>query len=129
MKYAHIEDSGRLLGWYDADIHTTIPDPNIAVTDDTWLNALESKHNKVNTDGTTERVDFRTSDEMARDMRSTRNLLLQAKVDPIASNALRWAALSEASQAEWAAYRQALLDVPQQSGFPDNITWPQEPTT
>ena len=29
----------------------------------------------------------------------------------------------------WATYRQALRDIPTQSGFPDNITWPQEPTT
>ncbi len=29
----------------------------------------------------------------------------------------------------WATYRQALRDIPAQSGFPDNITWPQEPTT
>lgn len=28
----------------------------------------------------------------------------------------------------WAAYRQALRDVPQQSGFPLNITWPVKPT-
>ena len=28
----------------------------------------------------------------------------------------------------WATYRQALRDIPAQSGFPDNITWPQEPT-
>lgn len=31
------------------------------------------------------------------------------------------------SQAE-ADYRQALRDIPQQAGFPDNITWPQEPS-
>jgi len=48
-------------------------------------------------------------------------------VDTIAGNALRWASLSAEQQAEWAAYRQDLLDVPQQAGFPDNITWPQEP--
>jgi len=28
---------------------------------------------------------------------------------------------------EWKTYRQALRDVPAQSGFPDNITWPTEP--
>jgi len=48
-------------------------------------------------------------------------------VDAIAGNALRWAALDADTQAAWAAYRQALLDVPQQAGFPHNITWPTEP--
>lgn len=28
---------------------------------------------------------------------------------------------------KWAAYRQALRDVPQQAGFPDNIQWPSKP--
>ena len=28
-----------------------------------------------------------------------------------------------------ATYRQELRDIPAQAGFPDTITWPQEPTT
>lgn len=28
---------------------------------------------------------------------------------------------------KWAGYRQALRDVPQQAGFPDNVQWPTEP--
>jgi len=28
---------------------------------------------------------------------------------------------------EWLDYRQALRDITKQSGFPDNIDWPQEP--
>jgi hypothetical protein len=27
----------------------------------------------------------------------------------------------------WLAYRQALRDIPQQAGFPDNVTWPTKP--
>ena len=49
------------------------------------------------------------------------------EVDAIAGNALRWAALDADTQATWATYRQALLDVPQQSGFPTDITWPTKP--
>jgi len=30
-------------------------------------------------------------------------------------------------QAAWAEYRQALRDLPQQAGFPTEITWPQIP--
>lgn len=29
--------------------------------------------------------------------------------------------------ADWAAYRQALRDVPAQAGFPHNVTWPAKP--
>src|SRR6056297_2262065 len=40
-----------------------------------------------------------------------------------------WTQLPDApvDQAAWAEYRQALRDVPQQEGFPDNIVWPTEP--
>jgi len=49
------------------------------------------------------------------------------EVDAIAGNALRWAALDADTQAAWATYRQALLDVPQQAGFPHDIAWPTKP--
>jgi len=41
-----------------------------------------------------------------------------------------WTQLSDApvDQATWATYRSALRDIPDQSGFPSTITWPQEPT-
>lgn len=39
-----------------------------------------------------------------------------------------WMALSDVTMsAEWQAYRQALRDVPEQEGFPDNIVWPTKP--
>ena len=40
-----------------------------------------------------------------------------------------WTQVADApvDQAAWAAYRQALRDVPEQAGFPDNVTWPEEP--
>lgn len=42
-------------------------------------------------------------------------------------NQFFWATLSAEQQAERTNYRQALLDVPQQSGFPDAIQWPDYP--
>jgi hypothetical protein len=35
--------------------------------------------------------------------------------------------ISDAKKAEYLMYRQALRDVPEQSGFPDNIVWPTSP--
>lgn len=35
--------------------------------------------------------------------------------------------IPQATKDKWAAYRQALRDVPQQSGFPLNVAWPQKP--
>ena len=51
--------------------------------------------------------------------RQQRNQLL-AKTD--------WRAGSDLTMSqEWIDYRQALRDVPEQDGFPRNITWPTEP--
>jgi len=64
--------------------------------------------------------------ELAAEVRADRDGRL-TEVDAIAGNALRWAALDAETQALWATYRQALLNVPQQSGFPNTVTWPTEP--
>ena len=56
--------------------------------------------------------------------RIERDHRLATEVDPIAGNALRWADLSDAEKTKITVYRQALLDVPAQSGFPLNIIWP-----
>jgi len=63
----------------------------------------------------------------ATEVRAERDMLLSTKVDPLVSNSLRWADLSSDKQTEWTVYRQALLDVPQQSGFPNTIDWPTQP--
>ena len=64
---------------------------------------------------------------LSAELRSQRDVLLSG-VDAIASNALRWAALDAAAQDAWAVYRQGLLDVPQQAGFPINVNWPAKPS-
>ena len=63
----------------------------------------------------------------AATVRLERDIKLEQEVDPIAGNALRWAALTEEQRQAWAAYRLALLDVPQQAGFPHDVTWPEVP--
>lgn len=69
-------------------------------------------------------------DAIASDMiRDKRNYKLIKEVDPIATNILRWNDMTSEKQQEWADYRQALLDVPQQEGFPSSVTWPTKPST
>jgi hypothetical protein len=63
----------------------------------------------------------------AAGVRAERDNRLVAEVDPIVSNALRWADMTVEKQAEWAAYRTALLDITDQAGFPTDITWPTKP--
>lgn len=57
--------------------------------------------------------------------RNLRNELLDA-VDRV--NPIWYASLTQEQQQQLQAYRQALLDVPQQAGFPESVTWPTKPT-
>lgn len=64
---------------------------------------------------------------LAFQVREKRNALLKSVVDQMASNNLRWAEMTVEQQQAWADYRRALLDVPQQAGFPENVIWPTAP--
>ena len=57
-------------------------------------------------------------------IRLVRNELLK-QIDVI--NPVWYSALAQDQQAELVAYRQQLLDVPQQSGFPTQVEWPAKP--
>ena len=66
--------------------------------------------------------------ELAAGLRAERDQRLVEEVDPIVTNPLRWAELTDAKQAEWTQYRTDLLNLPAQSGFPNTVTWPTKPT-
>ena len=51
-------------------------------------------------------------------VRENRNLLLELS-DTMA--------LADRITDEWRTYRQALRDIPAQSGFPSNVIWPDDP--
>ena len=61
----------------------------------------------------------------ANKIRTERNILLSTTVDTM--NSIRWETLTDIQKQQWIEYRQALLDVPQQEGFPNNVTWPIKP--
>lgn len=60
-------------------------------------------------------------------VRTSRNVKLENEVDPIVSNDIRWAEMTTEEQNAWKQYRTDLLNVPQQAGFPHNVTWPTKP--
>lgn len=80
MKHAHIDTNNKLLGWYDSDIHATIPTPNVEVTEDVWQNAISNGHNTVYADGTTTLADYRTLDELKEQKASALHAKYQAKL-------------------------------------------------
>lgn len=73
-------------------------------------------------------------------VRQKRNDLLQTKIDPLVMNSLRWADLSDEEKSLVSAYRQDLLNVPEDNPnaiyvfskemgnyVEQNVTWPQAP--
>ncbi|MPM13217.1 hypothetical protein SDC9_59573 [bioreactor metagenome] len=72
-------------------------------------------------------LDFEALDmqRLTREARAHRDTLLKETVDSV--NPMRWEALTELQKDAWRVYRQALLDVPQQEGFPTAIVWPEVP--
>lgn len=77
---------------------------------DTWVENLDKKF-----------------EIFSNNIRAERDQKLTKEVDVIAGNALRWSSLSPEQQKEWSDYREALLNVPQQEGFPYSVVWPNKP--
>jgi len=106
------------LGWIP---FTASADDIEAMGADLYVRAVAGEFGSISD------YDGPSAEEMLTDaMRVERDARL-AQLDAIVGNPLRWAELTPAQQTELATYRQALLDVPQQSGFPTAINWPVLP--
>lgn len=68
-----------------------------------------------------------TLEEKSLKERQRRNKYLHMYIDTL--NGPRWEAMTQEQKNDWNAYRQKLLDVPQQEEFPENIIWPEVPTS
>ncbi len=66
-----------------------------------------------------------TEEQQEMQVRAARNSLL----DLCDWTQLPDAPLTAEQKQEWAEYRQALRDVPEQTGFPENVVWPSTPET
>ena len=63
----------------------------------------------------------------APDLSRLTEAVRQERDDLLASSDWTQVADAPVDQAAWSAYRQALRDIPQQAGFPTDITWPTKP--
>ena len=51
MKYANYDrETNEILGYYDDNIHTNIPEPNIKISDEAWQEALAIGANSIKDD-------------------------------------------------------------------------------
>lgn len=141
MKYTYYDpNSGEIIGVIDTN------DSNLAqmhLADKTWIPG-EYKFDRYyidqgqpvlkpdqprdgfdyNFDWTTKtwKLDIDRTSQRVRQVRDSE----LAQVDKV--NPVWYSSLSAEQQSELAVFRQALLDVPQQSGFPTATIWPPKPT-
>lgn len=66
------------------------------------------------------------SNLVAENIRLKRNMLLSTEIDNI--NPIRWNSMNSEQKDDWTMYREKLLNIPQQEGFPLNVVWPEKPT-
>ena len=126
----YIDDQGRIdceinhpkHGWIPYTLDPT--DTDMTINNDDLLAAMEQNGDVTPYAPPSQEA---LDEQAATTVREERNIKLVYEVDTIAGNALRWAALTEAKRQEWSDYRQALLDVPQQTGFPHDVVWPTKP--
>jgi hypothetical protein len=121
-------------GWIDCEIkHDTLGwvpftcDPS----DTGALFDVAELHAQMDADPNTSPYEPPTQEDVLADAtaqaRKKRAELLAKNVDSYVMNALRWADLSAEQQGDIAAYRRALLDITDQSGFPLEVVWPELP--
>ncbi len=81
MKYVHyIEQTGEILGWYDRDIHKTIPTPNIAISEENWEKSVRANANCIDTEtGTLFCRDFQSETQKKENTVSKLNSLCDSK--------------------------------------------------
>ena len=104
-------------GWIPYSL--TANDPDNTIDNSELLKLIGTNFTKI----TQEKKDERT----AFFERAKRDDLLESEVDPMVTNQLRWNDLTTEQQNAWTQYRTDLLNVPQQSGFPNTINWPTKP--
>ena len=86
---------------------------------DKYTVRLKSEIESIHLADMTEEEQAVYMEEKAQAKRDLRSLYLHTYVDPVVTNPLRWEELSEEEQTEIKNYRQYLLDVPQQTDFPN----------
>jgi len=108
------------LGWipYSLNAH----DPDNSISNEQLLDLVGSNY-AAYVPPTSEEVIA----EQAAIARAERQLAFEHFVDPIVSNNLRWQSLTDAQRQTITDYRQQLLDISEQSGWPHTINWPTPP--
>ena len=79
MKYAHYDEAtGKIIGWYDSEIHQSIPTPNVEADENIWMDAITRGCNHVDQSSMEFSVmDFRTEEEKLSDAKTQKRLSVE----------------------------------------------------
>lgn len=127
MQYVEIDALNTVTGFVDSDVMPeregfTYEEQDPPVT--RFPVAPFRSHTLKRENGQNVWVDHRTFDERCEDVRAERDKRYEPS-DRIIMQCFR---LGQAMPQPWKDYAQALADLPQQSGFPDDVTWPTPPS-
>ena len=98
--------------------------PDMTVTEAEWY-AAEGLARIIDGEIFLGRTDAEKKAEKETEIKAKRNRILLETVDRV--NGIRWEAMTGDQKEAWREYRQALLDIPEQEGYPDTVVWPEMP--
>ena len=120
MKYAYVENK-KILGWYNNDIHDTIPTPNVEVSEELWNHAISNGYNYYDGKVFSYKEPTLTADEQLASFKSKRDSALK-DVD-FYQLVLVYAELTAKQKKELKVYRLALLDSTKTQILPTKPDW------
>jgi hypothetical protein len=126
LVYLVIQD-GRVIPGADLESlkeATGVSGPDMTVTDTEWY-AAGSLARVIDGKIVLGRTDAEKRTEKEAEVRTKRDEILLETVDRV--NGLWWEAMTGEQKKAWRAYRRALLDIPEQAGYPFEVAWPETP--
>lgn len=120
MKYAFFNDDGSVRSAHNDQTIDEVPSGAVSLSEEQW----ENRCNLRLVDGELFVVESQVSrEDMEAHVRRERSRLLAKNVDCV--NPIRWESMNATEKQALRDYRQALLDIPEQSGFPFEVVWPE----
>jgi hypothetical protein len=98
--------------------------PDMTITEADWQ-AAEGLARIIDGEIFLGKTDVEKRSEKEAEVKERRDRVLLETVDRV--NGIRWEAMSGDEKEKWREYRQALLDIPEQEGYPFEVTWPERP--
>lgn len=127
MKTAYVIENGKIVNTIVVDEDTDLAAFNAVVFPETYP-GLQIGYSYVN--GVVKDQNGNVIEPISQVLLDTQraNAEIQARLKKVNSiGFLEWEDLGAEKQAAIRAYKQALLDLPNQPGFPSSISWPVDP--